>query len=216
MASTLDRIDAHRVQRTSATGRRPDPPTTSKFEVTIEGLGKDYGVLNEPLPDRVGFSKISGIGSVVETLDIVQGTNPAVLQVPRSIKYDDVIFERGLANTPTGMALLTWYRDVGAFLFTKQSRDVARRAGVAAINGTILGIRRRRITIALPTYEIVLIDAWPIKGRFGDLNANESSVWIHSMTMKYSGIEVKSIAGGRVDLLEPNDEIANEQIGFVR
>jgi phage tail-like protein len=215
VAGTLDKVTYDRVSPPSVRGRRPDPAITSKFEVTIEGLTQDYGVQSNPTPDRVSFSKISGIGSSIETIDMVQGSNPAVLTVPKGIKYDDVTFDRGLANNATAMAFMHWYRDVGALLFSKGDRDLVNRAALVAINGAVLGIKRRRVTITLPAFEIALIDAWPVKGSFGDLNANESRVLIHSVTMKYSGIEVTSLAT-RGPLLEPDDDIDDGLVELVR
>lgn len=191
MAKLLDHVSSDETITPTVRGRRRDPIIPISFTVLIDGLGTDY-----ELPDRsnqVSFSKISGIGTEISTTEIIQGSSPAMIEIPIGIKYKKVTFERGVTSDKAGMALMSWYRDTQGIIFNQPSERAARTGAQSGVEGVRAMIRRRRIDITLPGFLIQLIDAWPVAASFGDIDANASEVWIYSYTVAHRGIAVKSI-----------------------
>jgi phage tail-like protein len=188
----LDNVDATGKISKSVYGRRRDPVGSSSFVVTIQDLARDYFVTGEN-PDQIGFTRISGIGSSIETIDVVQGSSPAKIAVPTSITYSDVNFERGITIDGTAMALFQWYRDIQGVIFNAPSVGAQSAGASSGIEGIRVKIKRRRVTIQLAGFEIVLVDAWPTSLLYGDMDAITSGIWVSSMTMKYRGIEIKAL-----------------------
>jgi len=183
-------------------GERIDPITTNRFRVAI------YGGM---APVRLGFSGISGLGSEIETMEVHQGTSPIVMHTPTGIKYDDVTFEFGVTGYNEALSVMNWYNDTVALLFStdaqrleaKSKKDKEKEEEKKVEPERQLSSRdnphllpTRSVVITMPMNKpraimaMILKDAWPTKAKFGDLNANDSEVWIYSLTLKYSGIQM--------------------------
>lgn len=132
------------------TGYKADPFISCNFSVTIAGLGADFNIRSSN-PDRIGFSKISGLGQEILVEEVSQGSNPVVIEIPKGIKNGEVTFERGMSNNLSAMALHQWFLDTVALLHTQVSSDSAARAGTT-YGSTRPVIRKRDIVIEVPKY----------------------------------------------------------------
>lgn len=161
MANVIDRIRVRAGGSTwgpaergaPAIGYRRDPFLNFAFSVTIDQLGQDFNLPSNPDPNRVGFSKISGIGSSIVTEDVVQGSDPRTLVVPKGIEYDTAVFEKGFAHEPSAYALWQWFDDCKALISGEPNKNVAHRYGSLEFGTEIpLFIKKRDIHIEVPAY----------------------------------------------------------------
>jgi phage tail-like protein len=136
------------VDRLSADGRATQPVIASNFSVTFQDLAKDYG-LSGPDPDRIGFSRVSGISSKIETKTVVEGSGPVINRIPTGISYGEAIFERGVASSPMFGALLLWYNNIEKILANQISYDV-RMTSEPGIGDIPIFIKKRDVTIQVP------------------------------------------------------------------
>jgi phage tail-like protein len=184
-------------------GHRVDPLISCNFRVTFEGLATDF-LLTGNDPDNVGFAKVSGLDREITVREVLQGSDPVVVELPDKIKNGPVTFERGMSNSDSGLALHQWFVDTTELMRTVADADSVKRAG-KRYGSTRPTIRRRNVTIEVPAQArtptssnlpgvvVTLVGAWPTKFSLGPLDANTGSVWIHSIEMRHSGIRIAAI-----------------------
>lgn len=160
MANLIDRIRVRagrarweRKKTPNPIGYRRDPFLTCAFSVTINDLGKDFNLPKDPDPDRVGFSRISGIGSTITTENVVQGSNPIQIAVARGIEYKTAVFERGVTHMPSAYALLQWFDDCKALIAGQPNQDAKSRYETIEFGSEIpFFLKKRNIHIEIPQY----------------------------------------------------------------
>lgn len=127
------------------------------------------GVIPNPLDIR--FSKVSGIGSSVETQTLQEGgQNLYSHRLPKAIQYDNLVLERGLA--------------VGSLL-------------VAEFNATMSLFKFNPSNVlvslldesALPISSWLFMTAYPVKWSISALDAESNQVVIESMELSYQRMQ---------------------------
>ncbi len=141
-----------------AIAERKDPYQSFSFLVEIQGL-----IVG-------GFSEVSGIQAEVEVEEIREGgVNDHVHRLPKSTKYPNVVFKRGITDSD---ALWSWHQDV--------------------INGKIA---RRTVFVVLrdasgnEKWRWSFIDAYPVKWVGPDLKADSNAVAIESLELAHNGFK---------------------------
>jgi phage tail-like protein len=160
MANLIDRVRVRagrasweRQKRENPTGYRRDPFVAYAFSVVISDLGTDFNLPKNPDPNRLGFSKISGIGSSITTENVVQGSDPIQIAVPRGIEYETAVFERGITHMPSAYALLQWFDDCKALVAGQPNPKVANRYQPKSTGSEIpFFLKKRNIHIEIPAY----------------------------------------------------------------
>ena len=177
-----------------------DPLISCNFKVMFEGLAVDFKLSGND-PDDVGFAKISGIDQEITVREVLQGSDPVIVELPDKIKNGPVTFERGMSRIQSGLALHQWFVDMTELMRTVVGAASARRSG-KKFGTTRSTIRRRNVTITVPAQVraatsgdfqgviVILKNAWPTKFSLGPLDASTGSVWIHSMELRHGGITV--------------------------
>ena len=149
-------------------GRR-DPLRGMKFEVTFPKLGGVVG--------SVGFSKISGISQESDVIEYREGDEPIVQRkIPGLIKVGDVTLERGVANV-NDMRLLDGWRNSAATPLAGRADGITNYRHPVNISA----ISREGVA----EWGVQLVNAWPRKIEYGDLDANSSDIWIVTFTLAY-------------------------------
>lgn len=156
MPNLIDRIRVRvagrkgvdRPDRVAAIGQKSDPILSCNFSVTITDLGTDFNLPDDPQRDKVGFSRIDGIDTTIDTDEVSSGTNPVVDYLPRSIKYGVVTFERGVSRSATALALISWFNDIKSILAGTPSDATIQRSIPGAEVPAF--IKRRDILIEVP------------------------------------------------------------------
>jgi len=188
VVASSDKVNLTKTESAEVRGQVRDPALVHQFKVSIEGLWEDYEIGGGKNEGYMSFSKISGIGSTLQTEAMREGTSPVTTHTPVGITYNDVTLEAGIATSKKAMAVMRWYRDTVDSVYSSQLRKSFEFEKV------MLGqVVPRIIVIIMPTHKITLVNAWPVSASFGDLNANASEVWIYSLTLKYSGIILDAV-----------------------
>lgn len=153
MPNLLDRIQVRALKPTGdvrhrIVGHKLDPLISCNFLVSIENLGADFKLPPSPDRDRVGFSRISGVGVELITEDVLQGSYPVEVALPRGIRYTKATFTHGVGREAAAYALMLWFQDIRELLNTGISPD-ARRRSLTSDNAPTR-IKKRDITIKIP------------------------------------------------------------------
>ncbi len=122
---------------------------------------------------QINFSKITNIGSELETDVIVEGGNndyPIVLRKPRR-KPDVMVLEKGVPKNSRDNLFTTFRQGMkltDVLIFVKQNGEVVRTYG--------------------------LDEAMIISKKFSDLDANSSTIFVEKLELAHTGIEEISVS----------------------
>jgi phage tail-like protein len=120
----------------------------------------------------IRFQKVSGLSGEVETTDFAEGgENLYGHRLPKRIKYDNLILERGLVSD----SRLSDQFDEAMSLFKFAPSDVL---------VTLLGERGDQIAAWK------FMKAYPVKWRVSDLDASERSIVIEKLELAYTRMQV--------------------------
>lgn len=124
-------------------------------------------------PLDIRFQKVSGLAAQVDTTPLVEGgENLSSIQLPNSIKYGNLVLERGLV---VGSWLHDQFNEAMS-LFRFEPSDVL---------VTLLGEGQDRIAAWL------FMKAYPVKWTLSDLDASsEPSIVIEAMELAYTRLRV--------------------------
>jgi phage tail-like protein len=143
-------------------------------------LGFRFGVLffaggAIPNPIDVFFQKVSGLASTVETDTIKEGgQNLYVQALPKRIKYDNLVLERGVV---VGSPLVIEFNaTMSLFKFAPCNVLV-----------TLLD------PVGIPLAGWLFMKAYPVKWSVSDLDANSNTVVIERMELSYQNMQVMRI-----------------------
>lgn len=146
-----------------------DPPLGFRFGVFFLAGGA------VPNPLDIFFQKVSGLGSTVETAAIEEGGQNLYSQsLPKKIKYDNLVLERGMAiGSPL---VIEFNATMSLFKFSPSNVLV-----------TLLDDTR------VPLAGWLFMRAYPVKWSVSDLDANANSVVIEHMELAYQRMQVMRI-----------------------
>lgn len=157
----------------------PELPGALPF-VGSPPLGFRFGVLFFaggvlPNPIDVLFQKVSGLTSTVETATIEEGgQNLYVQSLPKRIKYDNLVLERGVV---VGSPLVIEFNATMS-LFKFSPSNVL----VTLLDNT-----------NIPIAGWLFMKAYPVKWSVSDLDATANSVVIERMELSYQRMQVMRI-----------------------
>ncbi len=141
-----------------AIAERRDPYQSFNFLIEIQGL-----IVG-------GFSEVSGIQVETEVEEIKEGgVNDHVHKLPKSTKYPNVAFKRGITDSDT---LWKWHQDVIAGRATRRTVFVVLRDST--------GNEKWRWSF---------VDAYPVKWVGPDLKADSNAVAIESLELAHNGFK---------------------------
>jgi phage tail-like protein len=138
-----------------------NPPLGFRFSVFFFAMGV------VPNPIDVMFQKVSGLGSTVETVSLDQGGENLFTQLlPRKIKYENLVLERGLfTGSPLGAEF-----NVAMSLFKFKPSNVL----VTLLDST-----------NLPLNSWLFRKAYPVRWTLGEFDAEANRVVIERMELTY-------------------------------
>lgn len=130
-----------------------------------------HGIL--PNPIDMAFQSVTGLSASIETEDIVSGgINSQSLFLPKKVSYSNLVLKRGLKAIPSPLA--KWCEDAfGNFIF--QPVDVV----ISLLNEK-----------HLPLHTWYINGAIPIKYEFGEMNAENSAIFIETFELKYKSFKI--------------------------
>jgi phage tail-like protein len=146
-----------------------NPPLGFRFGVLFFA----GGVIPNPLD--ILFQKVSGLGSTVETTPVEEGgQNLYTQQLPKKIKYENLVLQRGVV---VGSPLVIEFNvAMSQFKFSPSNVLV-----------TLLDHTR------LPIAGWLFMKAYPVKWSVSDLDADANSVVIEHMELTYQRMQVMRI-----------------------
>jgi phage tail-like protein len=146
-----------------------NPPLGFRFGVLFFAAG----VI--PNPIDIFFQKVSGLSSSVETTTIEEGGQNLYSQsLPKRIKYDNLVLERGVV---VGSPLVIEFNaTMSLFKFSPSNVLV-----------TLLDNTR------IPIAAWLFMKAYPVKWSVSDLDATANSVVIETMELTYQRMQVMRI-----------------------
>ena len=157
--------------------------TTGIQELGTETLSTSAVKLEAPLRgfrftatfDNLGtssFKSVSGFSATVDSQDYREGGFGYLTRrkLPGLVSYDDITLEKGLYSNPL---LYNFFND---YLEGQNFNPV--NAVITLYNNA-----------GTPTASWTVINAWPTSYRSGDLNAEDSSILIETLTLAHEGIK---------------------------
>jgi phage tail-like protein len=146
-----------------------NPPLAFRFGVLFFA----FGVV--PNPIDIQFQKVSGLGSTAETQTITEGGQNFYTQaLPRKIKYENLLLERGMA---VGSPLVLEF-NAAMSLFRFNPSNVL----VTLLDAT-----------CVPVAGWLCMKAYPVKWSVSGLDANSNSVLIEHMELTFQKMLVMRI-----------------------
>jgi len=149
-----------------------DPIRSFRFHVSIQGRSLGIGDF------ALGFQKVSGLGAsvgVFEWSELTDFVTP--WKLPDRMHFPDVTFSRGV--TYEVQSLWNWLERVEEVLAMTSSRPMRAPIEITAwAKGENSG----------PVAKWNVIAAWPKDIKFGDFDAETSSVQVLSMTVANEGV----------------------------
>ena len=128
-----------------------------------------------PDPIDIRFQKVSGIKARVDTAELIEGgENLFAHSLPRGVRYDNLILERGMV---IGSRLSSDF-NVPMRLFKFTPSDVL----VSLLDEN-----------SFPIANWLFMEAFPVQWSISDLDANGNTVVIESMELKYTRFQNVSI-----------------------
>ena len=146
--------------RASITNGLASPMRGFRFTANFEGLG------------TTSFKTITGFSSTVDSSEYREGGFGYLTKrkLPGLVSYDEITLEKGLYSNPV---LYNFFND---FLEGNNFNPV--NATITIYNNA-----------GSPTASWSVINAWPTSYKSGDLNAEDSSILIESLTLAHEGIK---------------------------
>lgn len=119
-------------------------------------------------PNDIMFQEISGLTSTIETEPVREGgENRFTHQLPKGVKFSDLTFKRGKI---IGSGLIPWCRDaVQNFKFKPTN------VTIALLND-----------LHIPISAWYVVNAYPVEWSVSGFNANENSVVMETIKLKYN------------------------------
>jgi phage tail-like protein len=143
-----------------------NPPLVFRFSVVFFTGGRDANTLD------ILFQKVSGLRSSVETIAVEEGGQNLYSQsLPRKVKYENLVLERGLVVKST----------LGSEFETAMSLFKFRPADVLI---TLYDQERQ------PVVGWLCLKAYPVKWSVSDPDANSNSVMIEHMELTFQNMQV--------------------------
>ena len=135
----------------------------------------------------LGFKSISGLNQETEVVEYREGTDyHTVRKLAGLTTFGNVTFEKGL--TTGGLELQQWYDDV----ITLRQGRIGPSNNMTG-SGILNYYRKVKIYLYNKTssslYPMFLLDAWPCRLEFGDLDATSGEVLITTMELCHNGLE---------------------------
>jgi phage tail-like protein len=116
-----------------------------------------------------GFSEVTGSESTVAAVDYREGTDPMhVRKLPGLVAYTNVTLKWGVTDNDE---LYRWYKDTRDGIVVRKTVNIV----VQDESGADAAI-----------FEI--LEAWPIKYDFGDLNAKGNEAFVETLELANEGI----------------------------
>ncbi len=118
------------------------------------------------------FRSVSGFSSNVDSSDYREGGfgHLTKRKLPGLVSYDDITLEKGLYSNPLLYNFFNAYLEGNKFEPVNATITLYNNAGE-------------------PTASWSVINAWPMSYKSGDLNAEDSSILIESLTLAHEGIK---------------------------
>lgn len=139
------------------------PPSAFYFKVVFSGAGA--------MQDN-SFQDVSGISSSIETEPYTElSENRFVYQLPKSIKFDNLILKRGIAKMKS--PLVRWCNSIFSGNFTKPI--VPKQILVYLMN-------ENKVPIRGWSFE----NAYPVKWTIDNFNSTKNEVAIETIELKYN------------------------------
>lgn len=131
-----------------------------RFTATFEGLGTS------------SFKSVTGFSSTIDSIEYREGGFGYLTKrkVPGLVNYDEITLEKGLYSNPI---LYNFFN------------DYLEGQNFTPVNAVITIYDNA----ATPTASWTVINAWPTSYRSGDLNAEDSSILVESLTLAHEGIK---------------------------
>ncbi len=141
-----------------------NPPLGYRFAVVFF-VG---GVVPNPIDTM--FQKVSGLESTVETMTVEEGGQNLYTQhLPKKIQHNNLVLERGLVvASPLVIEL-----NIAVTLFKFAPSNVV----VSLLDGS-----------ATPIASWMFLNAYPVRWRVSDLDADQNSVVIETMELTYQNM----------------------------
>jgi phage tail-like protein len=144
-----------------------DTPPVSFYFLVSFWVG---GAVPNPLDIR--FQRVSGITTTVETTEIKEGgENLFMYHLPNRVTYDNLVLERGMVTGGSPLSL-EFNAAMGFMQF---------------LPGNVLVMLLNHLDI--PTASWLFQHAYPVKWSTSDLDANQNSVVIDTLELKYSRLQ---------------------------
>jgi phage tail-like protein len=139
------------------------PPLAFRFSVSLN---------NSRHPLDSSFQEVSGIGSQMETIAVVEGgENRFVHQLPKSMKAQRAVLKRGIA--PAGSPLVVWCRSV-------LDGGLAERIKTSTVLVSLCDAKQK------PVRSWALVDAWPAQWDVEAFGAMRNEVAIEKIELCYA------------------------------
>ena len=131
------------------------------------------GVIPNPLDIR--FSRVSGLGSQINTIDLREGgQNAFTHKLPDGVSHENIVFERGMVvGSPLNVEF-----NIALSFYTMTPSNVM----IMLFNGD-----------TDPIGAWLCIKAFPVKWTTSDLNAGETSVVLDTFELAYERLQILRI-----------------------
>jgi phage tail-like protein len=139
-----------------------DPLTAFRFHVEVDGLL------------FAGFTEVSGLSVEIETETYQEGGVNAVHQLPKSVKYQNIVLKQGILFSDQ---MWTWIQEV-------MDGKIKKRNGRIILLGPGM----------IPAWYWLFIDAYPVKWTGTDLKATGNEICMETLEVAHSGLEKSSSA----------------------
>ena len=138
------------------------PPPSFHFRV-------DFYFDQEPHPVDIGFQEVTGLSVELETEQVVEGgENLYTHELPVRTRYQDLVLKRGLA--PAASVVFDWIK-----------RSLEAPYLFEPVNLTVALLNEEHNPLARWN----VINAYPKKWEVSAFNAEQSSIAIETLTLKY-------------------------------
>ncbi len=146
--------------RASITNGLSSPMRGFRFTANFEGLGTS------------SFKSVTGFSATVDSTEYREGGFGYLTKrkLPGLVSYDEITLEKGLYSDPVLYNFFNDYLEGNNFTPVNAVITIYDNAGN-------------------PTASWSVINAWPTSYKSGDLNAEDSSILIESLTLAHEGIK---------------------------
>lgn len=159
-----------------------------RFKVSIDSL-QEFARDGESSYYDMGFMKISGLQADVGVYEWQQVTDPVtVYKLPDRIKFSDLVLERGVITERT--SLWSWFNRIEDVLANTymQGKLASFRSNLS------ITVFDKGYNFPRGSVQWRIFSAFPRSIKFGDFDANSSSVLIESLTLAHEGYRRVSVS----------------------